>query len=297
MWQARFEDSRKCFEQAIELYDADYQSPLSQWDDGVLCVGFLGITLTCLGQTDLAESKHQQSVQMANTLNQPFSQCQAMESWITSILLRGDDFTEQLKTFSQLANTHKMIFFQACAQMYQGIQQIRTGDLESAPVSTPESGIAVLTEGLKLYRACQSKLGVPKWMTYVAEGHQYANQHDVTLQLLDQARLEMDDMGNEYFRAEWSRVRAVSLAASGSPEQADALFNQALSLSQAQGARLFELTAIIGLVQLQHRLGREATDVRHLSAAIERFNGQQSFTYLQAARDLVDQVEGVVSSC
>jgi len=283
LWQARFEDSRHCLEQAIELYDADYHSPLSQWDDGVLCTGFLGITLTCLGQTDIGEQKHRQSVEMANHLQQPFSQCQAMESWITSILLRGDDFSEQLSTFRHLADTHKMVFFQACAQMYAGIQEIRNDAVDS--------GIKVLTEGLSLYQACQSRLGVPKWMTYVAEGYQYAGQHDQTLLLLDSAKDEMDSMGNEYFRAEWTRVRAESLAVvTGSdPLQPQDLFKEAISLACAQGAGLFELTSAIGLLQFQQARGRGDCDIGELCRIIEKFSDQQSFAHLAVARGLADQ--------
>ncbi len=314
LWQARFEDSRQCFEQAIELYDSDYQSPLSQWDDGVLCTGFLGITLTCLGQTDLGEKKHRHSVEMANHLNQPFSQCQAMESWITSILLRGDDFAEQLGVFSSLADTHNMVFFQACAQMYLGIQQIRNDAIRS--------GIKELTDGLERYRACQSKLGVPKWMTYVAEGYQSAGQHEQALQMLDDAKVEMDNMGNEYFRAEWARVRAESLL-SGSGDnllQSQALFEEAIGLSQAQGARLFELTATVGLARLherqvgqiehghldlgeydlgEHDLGhldlgeqgqlKESGAKRGLLEVVDRFSDQQSFNYLNVANALLGQ--------
>ena len=277
LWQARFEDSRRSFEQAIELYDPSYQSPLSQWDDGVLCTGFLGITLTCLGQTDLGESKHRQSVEMANRLKQPFSQCQAMESWITSILLRGDDYTEQLDTFSQLADTHNMVFFQSCAQMYLGIKQIRNDAIGS--------GINVLTDGLVRYRACQSKLGVPKWMTYVAEGYQYAGQHDQALQMLDDAKVEMDDMGNEYFRAEWARVRAEAVV-SGTGDSlplSQSLFEEAISLSKAQGARLFELTATLGLARLQYAQAQDESVLQKLRVVVDKFSDQKAFGLLDMA--------------
>ena len=277
LWQARFEDSRRCFENAIELYDPDYQSPLSQWDDGVLCTGFLGITLTCLGQTDLGESKHRQSVEMANRLKQPFSQCQAMESWITSILLRGDDYTEQLDTFSQLADTHNMVFFQSCAQMYLGIQQIRNDAIGS--------GINVLTDGLVRYRACQSKLGVPKWMTYVAEGYQYAGQHDQALQMLDDAKVEMDDMGNEYFRAEWARVRAEAVV-SGTGDSlplSQSLFEEAISLSKSQGARLFELTATLGLARLQYAQAQDESVLQKLRVVVDKLSDQKAFGLLDMA--------------
>ena len=297
LWQARFEDSRQCFESAIELYDPGYQSPLSQWDDGVLCTGFLGITLTCLGQTDSGERKHRQSVEMANQLRQPFSQCQAMESWITSILLRGDDFTEQLDTFSRLADTHNMVFFQACAQMYLGIQQIRNEAISS--------GIEVLTDGLVRYRACQSKLGVPKWMTYVAEGYQYAGQHDLALQMLNDAKVEMDDMGNEYFRAEWARVRAESLL-SGSEDtlpEAQELFEKAIALSRSQGAHLFELTAMLGFTrlrqlqlqntQLQCRQKTEGCDMQQLAGVVDKFSDQQVFGHLAVAQSLLQDAAAI----
>lgn len=301
LWQARFEDSRECFERAIALYesaldelaqaDASNQSVLSQWDDGVLCTGFLGITLTCLGQTDLGEQKHLHSVELANQLNQPFSQCQAMESWITSILLRGDDFSTQLSTFSRLADTHNMVFFQACAQMYQGIQEIRQGSVTT--------GIRILTEGLKRYQACQSKLGVPKWMTYVAEGYQAAGQHEQTIQLLDSAKAEMDNMGNEYFRAEWARVRAESLSSMASHDPAsEAFYQQAISLAQAQRAALFELTATTGYVR--HKRGAGSDDANKADTNPEQqlqrvtglFKGQQSFQHLATAKQLLGTTAG-----
>jgi predicted ATPase/class 3 adenylate cyclase len=308
LWQARFEDSRTCFEQAIALYesalqqsaqaDADGQSVLSQWDDGVLCIGFLGITLTCLGQTDKGEQKHCQSVELANQLNQPFSQCQAMESWITSILLRGDDFSTQLSTFSQLADTHNMVFFQACAQMYLGIQYIRQGSVQS--------GIKILTDGLQSYQACQSKLGVPKWMTYVAEGYQSAGQYEQSIQLLDSAKIEMDNMGNEYFRAEWARVRAESLSriAGCDPTESDSFFQQAASLARTQRAALFELTATTGYVRHKRGSGvgtgsgsgagsdcsgkTDAHPERQLRQLIESFDDQRSFQHLATAKQLFD---------
>lgn len=289
LWQARFEESRRCFERAIEHYDSRDQSALSQWDDGVLCTGFLGITLTCLGLTDKGDEKHRQSVDMAHQLNQPFSQCQALESWITSILLRGDDFSVQLDTMSALAETHNMVFFQACAQMYSGIQNIRQGAVSS--------GITILTEGLKRYQACQSKLGVPKWMTYVAEGYQSADKHDQTIQMLDRAKTEMDEMGNEYFRAEWSRVRAESLAIAASHDstQADTHYAQAIRLAQAQGARLFELTAVTGLAR--HKLGGAVDcDVQgQLRSLVETFGDQQPFAHLITAKKLLQQIESVVA--
>lgn len=283
LWQARFEESHHCFERAIELYDPGYQSALSQWDDGVLCTGFSGITLTCLGQTDLGEQRHQQSVELANQLRQPFSQCQAMESWITSILLRGDDFSAQLETFRALADTHNMVFFQACAQMYLGIQTIRNG--------SPAAGIKVLTEGLKRYQDCQSKLGVPKWMTYVAEGYIHAGEQDQAVQLLDSAKIEMNKAGNEYFRAEWARIKAESLF-SIDKEASQAHFEESIDLARAQGAGLFELTATMGLVRLQQTLGQEAEAKakakKQLCDVVSAFSGQQPFVHLANATALLE---------
>lgn len=301
LWQACFDESRQCFERAISLYDSDYKSPLSQWDDGVLCSGFLGITLTCLGETAQAEHHHQQSVQRAAELNQPFSRCQALESWITSILLRGDDFSEPLDTLSQLADEHQMVFFQACAQMYRGIQQIHS----SAPVAGHQSagstsagstiaagagaGIEELSRGLSLYIDCQSRLGVPKWMTYAADGYRIVGQQQQALQLLDDAKAQMDELGNEYFRAECTRVRAEAVRVGDRPQQAQVLFQQAISLSQAQGALLFELMATSGLVNLAVSQGQGSSALDALSAVVKKFADQPMFNQLRAAQELLKQ--------
>ena len=161
--------------------------------------------------------------------------------------------------------------------MYLGIQQIRNDAIGS--------GINVLTDGLVRYRACQSKLGVPKWMTYVAEGYQYAGQHDQALQMLDDAKVEMDDMGNEYFRAEWARVRAEAVV-SGTGDSlplSQSLFEEAISLSKAQGARLFELTATLGLARLQYAQAQDESVLQKLRVVVDKFSDQQAFGLLDMA--------------
>lgn len=284
LWQARFEDSRHCFEQAIALYDPDDKSPLSQWDDGVLCIGFLGITLTCIGETDRGEKMHRQSVQMATTLNQPFSHCQAMESWITSILLRGDDFSAPLATLIKLADTHQMVFFKACAQLYQGIGLMRSGKTSAGNQTT--------VQGLELYRACQSRLGVPKWITYVAEGYQQVDQHSKSIELLDEAATAMDQMGNEYFRAEWWRVRAVAEVhlekSKAIPEQS---FKRSIQLCQSQGAKLFELTSTMALARFLMQQGKPEKAGHCLRAIVNSFTGQQDFAHLTTARRMLSNLE------
>ena len=294
LWQARFDDSRQCFERAISLYDSNYKSPLSQWDDGVLCTGFLGITLTCLGETAQAEHHHRQSVQRASELNQPFSRCQALESWITSILLRGDDFSEPLDTLGQLADEHQMVFFQACAQMYRGIQQIHSNTAVAGckAAGSAGPGVEMLSRGLSLYIDCQSRLGVPKWMTYAADGYRIAGQQQQALQLLDDAKAQMDELGNEYFKAEWARVKAEVMCVGDQPQQAELLFKQAVSLSQAQGALLFELIAATGLARLA--LSQSVSASHHQKSALDalgtivaRFEDQPSFALLQAAREVL----------
>ena len=161
-----------------------------------------------------------------------------------------------------------------------------------------DSGIRVITEGLKLYQACQSKLGVPKWMTYVAEGYQYTGQHDQTLLLLDSAKAEMNNMGNEYFRAEWARVRAESLSviAQHDLRQSEELFEKAISLSRSQRAKLFELTATIGLARLQQCRGQGDVAISQLRQVVSVFSGQASFAHLVVAKQLVKEIENQQTS-
>ena len=138
-------------------------------------------------------------------------------------------------------------------------------------------------------------------MTYVAEGYQYAGQHDQALQMLNEAKVEMDDMGNEYFRVEWARVRAMSLLAGTSDTfpEAQALFEEAIGLSRAQGAHLFELTATVGFsrlqqLQRQHRQESGVGDMRQLARVVDRFSDQQLFGHLAVAKGLLQQQDPAV---
>ena len=276
-WQARFVDSRHAFERAIALYDSGHHSPLAQWDDGVLSTGFLGITMTCLGDSDTGEALHQQSLERAESLNQPFSVCQAMESWITSILLRDDDFSDLLARFGQMADQHQLVFFQACARLYQGIQTIRSGN--------PEEGVRIASDGLDLYRACQSMLGVPKWITYVAEGYLQAGDAARANNLLDEAWQSMDEWHNDYFRAEWLRIRAATLASVGQADEAEQIYRQSIELARRQEASLFELTASIGLAQLQG--SSAASDLMTpLRQVLDEFRHCSAFGHLIRAQSL-----------
>ncbi|OED42153.1 hypothetical protein AB833_07550 [Chromatiales bacterium (ex Bugula neritina AB1)] len=280
LWQARFEESRQSFEEAIKLYDPACQSPLSQWDDGVLCIGFLGITLTSLGHPGQGDKMHRKSVEMAQQLNQPFSYCQAMESWITSILLRGDDYSRQLKKLKELADTHQMVFFQACAEMYEGIQQISD--------NRAENGVVTAAAGLARYQACQSKLGVPKWMTYVAEGYLRVDQVQKSIDLLNEAQQAMDDMGNEYFRAAWWRVRAESQQVLAPDDtQTELFFKRSIELCQNQGARLFELTSTMSLTKYLIAKGRQEEAFDTLNPIVGSFTHEENFTHLTAAYEIL----------
>ncbi len=277
-WQARFIESRRAFEHAIALYDGSHQSPLSQWDDGVLSTGFLGITMTCLGHTDAGEQLHRQSLEMAENLNQPFSVCQAMESWITSILLRDDDFSALLERFAQMADQHQMVFFQACARLYQGIATIRSG--------APERGVEIASEGLELYRACQSMLGVPKWITYVAEGYLQVGDTGRATALLDEAWQAMDEWHNDYFRGEWMRIKAATLMCQGHAEEAQQRYRQSIDLARKQQASLFELTSTLELAQSLPRASGQDT-LAQLRTACDAFENNTAFGHLQRARSML----------
>jgi tetratricopeptide (TPR) repeat protein len=128
-------------------------------------------------------------------------------------------------------------------------------------------------------------LGVPKWITYVAEGYLQAGDAARANNLLDEAWQSMDEWHNDYFRAEWLRIRAATLASVGQADEAEQIYRQSIELARRQEASLFELTASIGLAQLQG--SSAASDLMTpLRQVLDEFRHCSAFGHLIRAQSL-----------
>jgi hypothetical protein len=196
LWLGRFPEACEALEQALPLYDPTRTSIFSkQFDPYVQAANHLGVVLTFMGYSKQGQLAHRRALQRAETLHQPATLGEAKNLAILSGLLLGmnvNELVESLHSLS-LSQQHNMVHFEAIALIYQAIPVMRRGEFESA--------IAAGLEGVARYRACQSKVGIPFYMTYMIDGCRRAGQFEQGFELLQQARVEMDETGADSFRS------------------------------------------------------------------------------------------------
>jgi class 3 adenylate cyclase/predicted ATPase len=147
-----------------------------------------------------------------------------------------------------LAVEQRFPLWAAEATMYRGWAMASEGEIEE--------GLRLLQQGARDYRAVGNEAGMSHYISLMARAHTLAGRVDAGLPLLDQALRIVEATGEGRFLAELNRHKGEFLLTKGKAEEAEALFNQALSIAREQQAKMWELraaTSLAGLLNKQNR--------------------------------------------
>ena len=165
--------------------------------------------------------------------------------------------------------------------IYRGLVKVKNGDV---------------TEGISLLRSgsAGSRAAYVAWTPYhialLAAASEIAGQIHEGLTLLDDGLQIVDRTGECFFAAELNRQKGELLLRQGQSEAAETLYRKALSIAEAQGAKLWELRAAASLSRLWGEQGRrvEARDL--LAPVYGRFNEGFDTADLKQAKALLDEL-------
>ena len=151
-------------------------------------------------------------------------------------------------------------------------------------------GISLLRGGLAAYRATGPEMWMAHYLDLLAVACEIAGQIAEGLTLSDEALQVAERTGERWCAAELNRHKGQLLLPRGHSEAAEELYRKALSISEEQGAKLWELRAAVSLARLHHDQGRRA-EARDLLALVygwftEGFNRAD----LKEARALLDEL-------
>jgi predicted ATPase len=151
-------------------------------------------------------------------------------------------------------------------------------------------GISLLRSGSAAYRATGAELWMPHHIALLAKALEIAGQVDEGLTLLDDGLQIVDRTGEQLFAAELNRHKGQLLLRQGQSEAAEELYRKALSIAEAQGAKLWELRAAVSLARLWGEQNRrvEARDL--LAPAYGWFNEGFDTADLKEAKALLDEL-------
>jgi class 3 adenylate cyclase/predicted ATPase len=253
-------------EQGIALIDPTAQralAPHRELAPGMQCLHSVANTLWCLGYPAQALQRGQEALALAQALAHPLSLA-ATQTWVALLHHRRREvgavqaLAEALLTLAIAQGFPLYVGFGTC---YRGWVLTMQGQ--------GEAGLAQMQQGLAAVLATGQMMARPRWLTLLAEAAGYAGQVDEGLRVLTESLAAFEASGQGDWLADAYRLQGEFLLRQAVPDavQAEACFQQALTIAHRQQAKSWELRAAMSLARLWQGQGKHA-DARQLLAPI-----------------------------
>ena len=249
-----FAEARSHLERILELYlpvDVNDASPRFTHNHDINALAFLAWSLWPLGYTEQARRAATETLARAKRVGHvPLTafalHCVALlEAGFGAESESGTTIADEAVTFCV---QHGVVAYELWARFWQGAELARRGDLDR--------GIKVMRGAMEVAVKIDAKLFRPLHLGHLASAYARLDQSETAIVLLDEALLTAKQTEERSFEAELHRRRADVLLTLGNSGAAEIALGEALTISRAQGARLWELRASMSLARLRREQGR-----------------------------------------
>jgi len=220
---------------------------------GVTNLSWMVLVLWGLGYADQAQRRSQEALALAKQMGHPPTLTHAQIFAAMLAQCRRD----AAATYARADGL--MIFAAAQGLAYRvdqgrflrGWAQVMQGDAASGVAEIRQGIVAAESAGLKLFQ--------PYRLALLAEAYGMAGQPETGLQILAEALMVVAETDERRWEAEVARLRGALLLQLPSPdaEQAEACFQQALTVACRQQAKALELRAALSLTHLWQQQGKQ----------------------------------------
>ena len=247
----------------------------------------IGVALTMLlrGYPDQSRRHAEQALTMARGLPHPPSLAHVLRMAGDLHILRREFISaaDVAADFLPLTLRHGSAVGTANGTMLRGWARTMQGHITD--------GVEEVREGLHLWRQTGSKLDAPFRLGVAADALAAAGHLDDAWFLLNEAIEATELFEERWFKAELHRMQgALMLRWRSEGEDAEACFQQALTVARRQDARLLELRAAGSLARLWRNRDRCADACNLLGSIHERFTEGFATPDLQEAGMLLDEL-------
>jgi predicted ATPase len=259
--------ARTYLEQGITLIDPTAQQALAlraNMTVGVTwCLVHAALTLWCLGYPAQALRRSQEALALAQTLAHPYSLGLARH-YAAQVHHRRRDASAvqaQAEALLTLATAHGFPLWAGFGTYWRG--------WTLAMQAQDAAGLVQMHQGMTAVLATGQELGRPFCLVLLAEVAGQVGQAAEGLRLLGEALAVMADSGRGDLLAEAYRLQGEFLLRQAGPDaaQAEASFQQALTVARRQQAKSWELRAAMSLSRLWQWQGKR-DEARQLLAPI-----------------------------
>jgi tetratricopeptide (TPR) repeat protein len=263
-WLGQFEDARTHCDNALSLWHPEYRAIAVTPDDAyVVCLMLLSRTLLCLGYVDQARLRREQALAEARRLSHLTLVSALSQAWLLDWAIEGVKAAQKMLRSADgvLAISNEQGF-----PVWLGIGRMLRGWSLCAAGQAPE-GIPLLLEGVPMYRATGASLGMPFFVTILAEAYGLASQSEEAFNRLTEAAKFVESTQERWVEAEIHRLSGTLLLSMSNHEAAQGSYQRALTVARRQSAKFWELRAALDLARLWRDQGKR-NEARDLLAPI-----------------------------
>jgi predicted ATPase len=279
--------ARTHFEQGSVLTDPVVQQDLalrSGMAPGVSCLGMAAHTLWCLGYPAQAVQRSQEALAQAQALAHPLSLAfiQHAAAWLHQRRRDVPAVQKQADALLPLATAQGFPIWVGSGIFWQGWSLAMLGQ--------GEAGLAQMHQGIAAIWAVRSELWRPFGLVLLAEAAGHVGQVEEGLHLLAEALAVFEASGRGDMLAEAHRLQGELLLRQAIPDvtQAEACFQQALTVARRQQAKSWELRAATSLAQLWQQQSKRQEAYELLAPVYGWFTEGFDTADLQEAKALRD---------
>jgi predicted ATPase len=199
--------------------------------------------LWLLGYPDQALERSREALTLGQELSHPYSLAYALQSAMRLHRFRREvqAAREQAEALVTLSNKQGFAQWLAGGTMMCGWALTAQGQ--------EGEGMAQMHHGLTAWRAMGIEVGLPYWLTMLAEAYGSTGQVEAGRRVLAEALALIDTTEERWWEAELHRLKGELLLALSmdNAAEAEACFHQALDVARRQQAKSLELRAAMSL--------------------------------------------------
>lgn len=256
-------------------------------DPGVRCLGQGAWAMWALGYPDRARAMAAAGLDLAQAIEIPHCEAQALffSCWLHLLIRDVQAASEALDQLERISLQHGLRQFQAEGIAMRGCLLVQQGeDLSSAA--------AFLGRGLADQASTGVRLKAPWFLASLAESLAGCRATRQARALADEAVASAERTGELMDRMHALTVKGDLCAAASRDDEATTCFDQVIVLARQRAARAMELRAATRLARVHQRRGRITEARAFLGDIYGGFTEGFETPDLQDARALLDSLEG-----
>jgi predicted ATPase len=276
-------------EQAYALYMREQHhatAALYGQDLGVSCCTYAGLALLWLGYPAQALQRFEAALTLARALEHPYTLARALAHMAAFHHGRREVHAVQAQAEAAmiLATEQGFPYWFAWGSIFRGWARAAQGQRAE--------GLTEMRQGLTAYRLTESALDWPRCLALLAEVHGKAGQADEGLRILGEALAAVATTEERFYEAELYRLQGelVMAMATDKQREAEACFQQALTVARQQEAKWLELRAAMSLARLWQQQGQRTAAYDLLAPIHSWFTEGFDTGDLQEAKALLEEL-------